>query len=822
MCGRKHLREPKRSFVVKRSQQAIHRMPISLDKLVSSIVPGKTTLLLGAGASASSGAPMGASLAHHLWMALTGDGPKSDDLMETATVLARRYGRRAVIEEIGAKLRPLKPAGGLLGLVQLGWPAIFSTNFDELVEKAFRQSSIPLCTYRSNYDFSNKDDHSGVKFHKIHGCITQDESLGHKASMVLTEEDYEVPDQFRQTMFANLSASFLNGDVLVIGQSLRDRHLNDLVKKVLAAKPQGAPGHLYVLIYDEDDLRAPLLEDKGARVAFGGLEDFVHAVANGRGAVAAPVPVAAPTSLPLSIVSATRDVALEARKDPNVVRMFNGGPAGFPDIRAGATFERARYEVAAREIVDGRFLTVITGAAGVGKTTFARQLVLSAMENGCSGWEHAADFGFQWRPWLAVEAQLRADGARGILFVDECTHYLRQINELVDALSEIDEPALSLVLTANAAQWVPRIKTPNIFKHGHLLELGRLEQQEISSLINLLESNREISALVHLEFRRKSRQQKADALRQRCSADMFVCLNNIFASENLDTILLQEYEQLSENYREYYRYVSALQAVGARVHRQLIIRMLGMPPAQVSAALEGLHGIVDEYDIRPEDGIYGWTTRHLVIARKIADYKFSGLKELVSLFDAIIDHINPSISVELQSVRDICDADFGIGRLGDASERRRLYGKLIDVAPGERIPWHRLIRELLSAGELDTTEYIIRDAEEAVGRDAPIDRFKVRLLINRANKTPGISDSDRIAILRKAYEVATKNIGAHRWDKFSYSTLCDVAVLLVQKGESEYLLNEAIERMKEAAERIQDPEMQRQIRHYQELRLRTG
>lgn len=797
-------------------------MPISLDALVTSIVPGKTTLLLGAGASASSGAPVGAGLAHHLWMALTGDGPKSDDLMETATVLARRYGRRAVIEEVAAKLSPLKPSGGLLGLVQLGWPAIYSTNFDELIEKAFKQAAIPLCTYRSNYDFSSKADHAGVKYYKIHGCQTQDESLGHKASMVLTEEDYESPDQFRQTMFANLAASFLNGDVLVIGQSLRDRHLNDLVKRVLAAKPQGAPGHLYVLIYDEDDLRAPLLEDKGARVAFGGLEEFVHAMANGAGGVAPVIPPAVPTSLPLSIVSATKDVALEARKEPNVVRMFNGGPAGFPDIKAGVTFERARYEVASQELLNGRFLTVVTGAAGVGKTTFARQIALAALEKGRLAWEHSSDFAFQWRPWLAVESQLRTDGTKGVLLVDECTHYLRQINELVDALSEIDDPALSLVLTANAAQWVPRLKTPNIYKHGNIIELGRLEQQEISSLINLLENNKDVAALVHVDFRRKSRQQKFDALRQRCSADMFVCLNNIFGTESLDTILLQEYEQLGETFREYYRYVSALQAVGARVHRQLIIRMLGMPPAQVSAALEGLHGIVDEYDIRPEDGIYGWTTRHLVIARKIADYKFSGLKELVDLFDAIIDHINPSISVELQSVRDICDADFGIGRLGDATERRRLYGRLIDVAPGERIPWHRLIRELLSAGELDTTEYVIRDAEDAVGRDAPIDRFKVRLLVNRASKTPGISEGDRIAILRKAYETATKNIGAHKWDKFSYSTLCDVAVLLVQKGESEYLLNEAIERMKEAAERIQDPEMQRQIRHYQELRLRTS
>jgi len=144
--------------------------------------------------------------------------------------------------------------------------------------------------------------------------------------------------------------------------------------------------------------------------------------------------------------------------------------------------------------------------------------------------------------------------------------------------------------------------------------------------------------------------------------------------------------------------------------------------------------------------------------------------------------IYPAESIELQTVRAICDNDFGIGRIGDANTRRSLYSKLTSLAPGERIPWHRLIRELLNEDDYETTEYVIRDAEAAVGVDAPIARFKIRLIVARAKHTKGISRPDRLAMLRHAYEQASRNAEFDRFDKYSFSVLCDVAVEIANMG----------------------------------------
>lgn len=792
-------------------------MSIEVGELRNLIKPSQTVLLLGAGASVSSGAPSGSELAARLWEKAAKVAPQSEDLIETASILVRRLSRRPVIDVIKEALSPLKPSGGLLGLPKLGWHQLFTTNFDQLLEKAYAQNSIPLAAIRSNYDFTNKENNTEQKLYKIHGCITQDAAFGHKASMVLTEDDYEQHEKYRQSMFALLQAALLTKDALIVGQSLRDRHLHDLVRRVLNAKQEGSLGQIFVLVYDKDDLRAPLLEDKGARVVFGGIDQLVHSFAT---TYEEPVTEEHQTEelLPLRLVSTVEQISSKALAAPNIIRMFNGGPAGYADIRTGVTFQRSQESEILSRVIDDRLPVIaIVGAAGVGKTTFARQLLMKLSEREIHAWEHRPDFAFQHHNWMGVEASLRESGKRGVLLIDECTHYMRATNALLDHLSHLENCALTIVVTANSAQWTPRLKSPNFATRGFVIELSTLKDLEIHSLINLVEHNSKISELVDPVFRRERREKKIALLRQKCSSDMFVCLKNIFANESLDIILLQEYDALDPALQDYYRFVAAIEAIGTKAHRQLIIRMLNINPGKIGAILDGLTGIVDEYDIRAKAGIFGWSTRHLVIARKITDYKFSSLGELYQLFETVISNLNPAEPIELQSIRAICDTEYGIGRIGDSGLRKKLYKGLIEIAPAERIPWHRLIREFIIDNDADQAEILIRNAEAEVGADGPIARFKVRLLVLRARTTKGISKSDRLAMLRRAYEQAMRNTESHRMDKHSYRVLCDVALEMMQNGESRYILQEAVDHMRQAASKILDPEMDDKLRQYEKV-----
>ena len=159
------------------------------------------------------------------------------------------------MEAIQERLRGLEPTAGLLSLPEFEWRSLYSTNFDQLVERAYRASGNPLAVVRSNYDWQK--GLSGTVLYKIHGCITQDVSLGHTHRMVITDRDYDHVKDYHQLLFTTLESEMLTCDTLIVGQSLADAHLKDLAKR--AAKPNqtaGTPGRVYLLVFQSDPDRA--------------------------------------------------------------------------------------------------------------------------------------------------------------------------------------------------------------------------------------------------------------------------------------------------------------------------------------------------------------------------------------------------------------------------------------------------------------------------------------------------------------------------------------------------------------------------------------
>src|SRR5207248_1765915 len=154
----------------------------------------------------------------------------------------------------------------------------------------------------------------------------------------------------------------------------------------------------------------------------------------------------------------------------------------------------------------------------------------------------------------------------------------------------------------------PRNKSPHIFRRGTVAEVRELGDSDVRELVNLVRQQPEIGRLVQKSFSRLTRNEQIDRLRRKCSADMYVCLKNIFANMSLDNILLREFADLPAEQQDIYKTVGALEACGTRVHRQLLIRLLSIPTDTIAALLKLLEGIIFEYEIDAREGLYGWTT----------------------------------------------------------------------------------------------------------------------------------------------------------------------------------------------------------------------
>lgn len=803
---------------------------IDIATLARTLEVGKTYLFLGAGACVTSGAPSGPQLASLLCDRLAKGEKISDDLMEVCSILENRIGRKPLIEAVRAELRDLTPTGGLLTLPEFEWPGIFTTNYDFLVERAYAKCNRSLIVIKSNFDWG-KNDNSGTNYFKIHGCLSEDIADGHRARMVLTESDYEAYADYRETLFRKLELVFVTSDVLFVGHSLKDNHLRQSIHRAAEIqKKNGAPGKIRILVFQQDPDRARLLEQRGLEVTFGGIEDLFHALTS---ETSTKLPLSKPSislgvsamdsRLPPELRSSTIEARHAIQLKSSARRMFNGAAATFADIHQDLTFER---QIEARLIDQlaekSKQYAVVIGVAGVGKTTLARRLLyrLSSIE-GSHIWEHRSEFPFNAEKWILVEKALREKQERGILLIDECGPFLRQMDVLVSALARTENPVLQLILTSNTSQWVPRRKSAEFYARGWIEKLGELRDGELHSLLSLLARQPQISELVEDKFSRMTRTQQYQHLRTRCSADMYVCLKNIFATDELDTIILREYSDLHPDFQGIYKYVAALEASGTKVHRQLIMRLLDIRSAEVINILSNLEDIVEEYDITSDQGIFGWSTRHEVIAQTIAHYKFSAQDEVFELLKTVIENINPSVYIELRTIRDLCNREFGINRLQDLDRRQQLYRYLIRIAPGERVPRHRLIANLLDSGDLTEVSREIRNAEDEVGPDSVFNRYKVRLVIRRAAETAGIMPEDRRALLREAERLAVKGIDRWSTDKYSFIIYADVGVAYAETmGGDASILDESLARMRKAVEVILDPQLSDSLQSFERTRRR--
>lgn len=795
-------------------------MSITLKALAESIQPRKTVLLFGAGSSIPSGAPSVRELVTILGAEhkLEGDYGLSE---MTGILESRDQSRKPFIETLRKRLAKVRPTGGLLNLPRYEWKSIFTTNYDRLVEIAYEGTERRLAVVASNFDFTGDEVAESTKLFKLHGSIEHDVCDGHVARLIITEADYDKTQEYRQQLYQRLGADLAGAHLVVIGQSLADPHIREIVNKCAQINASsGGTGKISLLLYEPDNERARLWEDRGIKVCFGGIDEFFAALAmeapshalvyQATGSPLDAHAVLRPTTVDVShaVTSLTADVGM----------MFNGRPASYADIAANLTFDRNVSDQIVSGLSAGTFdLAVILGASGLGKTTAARQAVYTLQGKGYHAFEHCGDHTLQSKAWVDVASALARDDAKGVLFVDDAHNHLSEINLLIDDLAAHKNTALKLIFASGRNHWGPRVKSPNVYKRGKEFALGRLNGAEIDRLLNLVDGRPEFKPLMEDTFSGFSPVERRRRLVVKCESETFVCLRNIFASTRFDDIILREYADLDLGLQEVYRLVAAMEHAGIRVHRQLIIRLLGIDANAISLIVSSLDGIIAEYNIDDRQGIYGWRGRHPVIVEIISRYKFNEVDQLVALFERVIDNVSPTYEVEIQSLRQLCNLQSGIARIPDKAVQNRLLRRMMSVAPSERVPRHRLVRNLISMGEYEKAETEIKVFESDFRSDGPMARYRISLMIDRALHTKGVLQEDRIAMIEQARAFAASAVERYKNNKNVLSANCDLGVAYYKLTGGIDVLQIALKELRSAEARLGDPEISRRVRQYERM-----
>ena len=794
---------------------------MELEALVRELRPDHTILLFGAGSSMPSNAPTPQAIIDHLSSRFSIPSAGFNLAEFTELVEQRSKDRRRMITEVRSLFKNLKPTAGLLNLPIYDWKSIYTTNYDDLIEQAFRKKSKPFGLFTSNFDFGNTNRNAETRLYKIHGTIDKDVAFGDQSRMILTESDYNLAQDYREHMFTALQMDMAESDLVIIGSSLSDADIKPLITRALQLNTKAmVGGRINLLMYQRDEARADLYRGQGINVVFGGIDDFfVQMAKKSPGPLFDYQPSESIIENQPKLVPTVTDVKHQMETAvPDVSRMFAGWPANYAEIFKGLTFERSVAANMIAQATSGESICLtLVGASGVGKTTAARQVLAGLSKQGMSCWEHRVDLLLDASEWVALARALANAGKRGALFIDDAHTHIREINELVDGLCHAEVSSLVVILASSRNHWKPRIKSPNIYKRGKLYILSKIDGAEIERLLSLVDANADLAKIVESSFSGFSRAEKRRRLTDRCESDMFVCMRNIFASESFDNIILREFAELQEPYQDVYRLVAALENAGVKVHRQLIIRLLGIPMQSTMALLENMTDIVSEYTINEKRHIYGWQGRHPVISAIIARYKYGEADKLIALYDQVIDSAAPSYDIEVRSLIELCNVYTGIPKLPDKSVQNRLLRKIVSLLPGQRVPRHRLIRNLTDMGHYDQAQTEIRIFENDFKIDAPVTRLKIELMIARATDSPGILVEDRLAILEQAKGLAVAGTRRHPNSSGVFSAYCKVGINILRYSGDRSVFDDAMDMLFKAADRLADPEMNSLIRHFERL-----
>jgi GTPase SAR1 family protein len=731
-------------------------MTIPISSLAKQIDPENTILLFGAGASIPSGAPSVADIVGDL-SGIINESPQGYGFDEFCSLFEMKRSRRELVSAVRKRLKNLRPTGGLVNIADYDWKAIFTTNYDDLIEKCYLKKDRPIRVFSSNFDFGGSTPPDATSIFKLHGTVGHDVVDGHNSRMVLTSEDNELVDDYRERLFDRLKNDLGYANLVIVGYSLSDPDLKSIIQRAVRLRKESLSSqNIYLLLYSRDENRAQLFEKQGVRIAFGGVDDFFLEMSK-----------ASPSERKVltldddilsefpSLTPTTTDVVHEAQKpSDSFSAMYAGSPAQYPEIRAGLTFDRSvRGDLKSMLFGEKQFLTVL-GASGVGKTTLARQVVLSLIDDDFQGWEHHPTRALDSEKWRSVAERLKGASKHGVLLLDDAHLYLPEVNSLVDMLVADENQHLKLILTSANNHWKPRLKSPNLTKSGKLQQLSKLDSNEIAGLLNLIQSNARIAKLVDKSFKGFAYQERKRRLTERCNRDFFVCLKNIFANDSFDNIVLREFSEVSEDYQGIYKYLCALESLGVMVHRQLLIRVLNIHAQDLGRILENLDGLVEEFVIDRRGSVFGWRGRHPVISDIITQYKFSDADDILKLMRRVVGQLSPSYDVEITTMRQLCSTDSGIRRIQDVGDQNEILRMMISAAPMERVPRHRLIANLIRQGAFNDADTEIRVFENDLRLDGPVRRHKVRLILERAISSTGLMPDDKAKLLNDAHDAA--------------------------------------------------------------------
>ncbi len=751
-------------------------MPVEIpERLVELIRTGQCVLFLGAGATRDAGGPTGPELASLLAAKFSiTDIPTTDlqhfsDILMGVDTVDREDVDRVVVET----LKSIKPSRGHRKIPSFRWKAIFTTNYDRLVEISYdaseAQAGAPalqdlkvVVDVRQNCSLS---DPSRVPLYKLHGCIS---SIERRTPLVLTTRDYRSTRKNRRKMLRSLRVLAREHSVVFVGYSFSDSIIMNLLDDLEEESPYSSRRRMYLVTPEPRDSEVQFFQSRKLSVIpstasdfFGKLDEYFGEEAQKELLVrkipslfdARGQPIALPPKLRIALSGQVDILPLGAPPQTNARPFLSGLPATAGDLANRNDIERQQEEELRNLVVGAldadqylRPVVVVLGAGGSGKSTLAlRTAYQLAQENAAIAFRLKASEFLRNRDIVALCSGINCPS---IIVADgvEINARFKLLRNLRADLSAARCRTLLLISCHKAVWNVYNGQYPQ--RDVKIFELkDRLSNLEARALVDKLGRYKLLTSHDATDLT-----DKASYVLERCGGHLVVAMLELVRNENFRTIILSEYQNLSSRAKIAYKFVALLHQFSLSTPDYLLNRLSTNDWQVFTDEVIRLESeLIIVQDMNYPAGRLSFRSRHPIVAETIVSAVLPKHEDRVSMYRRIIGALG-STEEDRSFLLNILTSRQVIEDLREPKYIREMFELALDQFPDDRVLILHLGKTMNRMGDLDRAHEILSWGRSLDPRDSHILHQLGMCEEKKARKeAPGVVREARYEEARKLY-----------------------------------------------------------------------
>ena len=680
------------------------------------ISEGRAALFLGNGASCAAGIPSTPTLINMIKDRFPRMDQHLSDFMDVCqdVIDAPPYDRTQLDDFLKQKLTAVQPCPGHRTLADCVWAAMFTTNFDDLVEVAYRTHGNPIRELKPVYDHGQSFYVGNTRHQYLFKLMGSVQATEVETQMVLTRSDYRSALRRRHEHLKILMDFVKRGSLLFVGYSFKDRIVFDLMDDLIV---QNGIDHMpwsYAFYRNLDDLDEKTEHNFQRRKIIPLQCDFealMERIAHQTRRVTAPPPEPVPrvkldqtyVNLSMSVLRQTHGIFTVLHADlltappGNKDDFFMATNDKWSAFSMGWDFKRDIYEnpsylrcLSGREIegcvrdhvqremtkrdVAYNKVIVISGMPGSGKSMLLRRLgydiatagegLVLVLNPARSEFDYRTIAGFidtvTEKHRLSLDGDRRPAPMKTLILLDNASTNIRHVGRLRDFLTSRGRPAL-FVAVDRTADWEAALDVEP-------LEINDNDRWELGEN---LESGHERQRLIeHLaDHDYILRGTLTDRLMENRIKELYG--NSFFATiysyihpsrKPLNEIIKDQYLKLQGASKLAFTYVCCFYQFDLPINMELLVRALKCSYQEFIDDVFTRHAAKIIFEVPPDDnGNLLFRTHHRIIASKTIGYFFGDTDDLRDLFVDILSQCVLSNKGERELVEELLIQHIGPG-----------------------------------------------------------------------------------------------------------------------------------------------------------------